>query len=165
MKNLTWIAALLVAICFGSVASAKTWFVTPGDPIATIEFPDNWTVGEIKRGLEIKSNDEEVFLWIEIYRPSAYAAVVREHERYFQSQGVRIIGEPTQQSSREDGVSIKYTDFPATWQGKPTVLRYLAIDLGLPSGKEILMSYWASPEGDKKHSAAMDRVLDSFKVR
>jgi hypothetical protein len=36
------------------------------------------------------------------------------------------------------------------------------IDLHLPSQTQILLSYWASPEGDEEHDAAMDKIIASF---
>ena len=59
-------------------------------------------------------------------------------------------------------MSIRVTDLPATWKDEPTVLRYLAIDLHLPSQTQILLSYWASPDGDREHDDAMDKIIASF---
>jgi hypothetical protein len=119
-------------------------------------------VVDTKRGFGVKSPDEEVFFWIETFTPDQRASVVAEHERYFARQGVRITGEPTVDTKSDPTVSIRVTDLPATSKGEPTVLRYLAIDLHLPSQTQILLSYWASPDGDREHDGAMDKIIASF---
>ena len=42
------------------------------------------------------------------------------------------------------------------------MLRYLAIDPGLPGGNLVLLSYWASPEGDTMYDAAFRKGIDSL---
>lgn len=157
-------AALIGAfsLCFAGTGFARTVKIVPKDAIATIELPNDWKVTEVKRGIEVRSGDEEVYLWFEVYAAGARDAVVAEHESYFKTQGVVIAGEPKIRKTETNGVTTQITDFPATWQGGPTVLRYVSIDLGLSSSKQVLLSYWASPEGDRTHDAAMRRLVDSF---
>lgn len=162
LRLLTATAALLAGV---ATLEAKTLRFPAGEPIASVQIPDSWKSNKVPRGVGAQSPDDEAWVWFEFYVPSQYDAVVREHERYFAGQGVEITGKPRVSESNEDGVAIKATDFPATWQGKPTILRYLAIDFGLPNGKQMLMSYWASPEGEKMHGSAIGEMLQSMKPR
>ena len=146
-----------------TAASALTVTLTSNDPIFTVDFPSKWSVGEIKRGVEAKSPDEEIYLWFEVFTPAEYDALVVEHQTYFDGQGVKILGEGKAVSDAVGGMRVKVTDFPARWKGKPTVLRYLAFDFGLPSQQQVLMSYWASPEGDQAHDAAVKAIIDSMR--
>ncbi len=155
--------ALVAALCLAAAPALSRPINIPSDsPVAGIELPGGWTTTATKRGVEVKSPDEEVFFWVEVYQPAQYAAVVAEHERYFGKQGVAITGEGRTSSSKDGNVQIKATAFPATWKGDPTVLRYLSIDPGLPSKSQILLSYWASPKGDKTHEVAFQGVLQSL---
>ena len=159
------LARLALVVCLAFIATsgmAKTIKVTPANPVAIVDIPDDWKVVDTKRGFGVKSPDEEVFLWIETFTPDQRASVVAEHERYFKRQGVQITGEPKVDTRSDPTVSIRATDLPATWKGEPTVLRYLAIDLHLPSQTQILLSYWASPDGDQEHNDAMDKIIASF---
>lgn len=157
-------ALIAAAFTFGPApdASAKTLKLTPKDPIAIVDAPDGWLTQEIDRGVEIKTKDEEVILWFEAYRPDQFKAVMDEHTAYFTKQGVKITGEPTTATGEEKGASVTFLEFPATWNGKPTVLRYMSYDLKLPSKKLILMSYWASPEGHKRYAPQMKKLTSSF---
>src|SRR5690349_13719715 len=147
-----WSLRLALVLCLAFTAApglAKTIKVTPAQPVAIVDIPDDWKVVDTKRGFGVKSPDEEVFFWIETFTPDQRASVVAEHERYFTRQGVRITGKAKVDTHGDRSVSIQATSLPATWNGEPTVLRYLAIDLRLPSQMQILLSYWASPEGDR----------------
>lgn len=158
--------SLIVGFLLSIVATgafALTVTLTTKDPIFTIDLPSKWSVGEIKRGVEAKSPDEEVYLWFEVFTPAEYDALLGEHQTYFDRQGVKILGEGKAISDEVSGMRVKVTDFPARWKGKPTVLRYLAFDFGLPSQQQVLMSYWASPEGDEAHDAAMKAIIESMR--
>lgn len=165
MQHMARVCLFPIVLWFSAVAAqALEVTLTPADPIVKLDFPAGWSVTDIKRGIEVKSPDQEVFVWFEVYAPNEYSTLVREHETYFKKQGVVIRGEPRTARDEGDNHAVKATDFPATWKGRPTVLRYLAYDFRLPSGKQILMSYWASPEGDKAHDAAMKKIISSMKA-
>jgi hypothetical protein len=160
------LARIALVVCLALVATpglAKTMKVTPENPVAIVDIPDDWDVVDTKRGFGLKSPDKEVFVWIETFTPDQRASVVAEHERYFARQGVQITGEPTVSTHGEGTVSVRATNFTATWKGEPTVLRYLLVDLHLPSQTQILLSYWASPDGDEEHDDAMSEIVASFR--
>ncbi len=158
------VIALAVAVGLAGAAQAVEVTLTPQYPVAKVTFPKGWSVTTIERGVESRSPDEEVFLWFEVYRSSESDKVMREHERYFTKQGVRITGAPTSNGSSVAGVTIKATNMPATWKGAPTVLRYLVFDFGPSANRQLLMSVWASPEGDKQHDPAVQSIIDSLKA-
>lgn len=153
----------LLFFAFGTAsASARQINLPAGNPIMGIDLPADWKAAASKRGIEVRSPDEEVFFWVEIYLPADKEAVTNEHQLYFARQGVEITGEPRTSRNTEGSVKVQATDFPATWKGKPTILRYLAVDPGLPAGNLVLLSYWASPQGDKMHDAVFRAVLKSL---
>jgi hypothetical protein len=155
------IGAALLACLAGEVA-ARQINLPSRAPIVGIDVPAAWKTSPTARGVEVRSPDEEVFFWLETYRPADEAAVRKEHVDYFAGQGVTPAGDPRVSRYEEGAMKVQATDLPATWQGKPTVLRYLAIDAGLPDGRMVLLSYWASPEGDSKHASAFKAVLNSL---
>ena len=56
--------------------------------------------------------------------------------------------------------------FPnATWQGKPTILRYVKLGPVGPSGAMVLMTVWASPEGINAHGKEVEHMLDTLNVK
>lgn len=153
----------IVLLLAGAPGSAKNVQVAQGDPPVTIEVPDNWRVTRIERGIQIKSDDEEVYLWFETYAPVSFDTVMAEHRRYFAGQGVTIVGKAKVTTQEDADISVEFTDFPAEWQGKPTVMRYILLQPANPLKQRVLMSYWASPEGDRAHDAAMSNLIASFR--
>jgi len=53
-------------------------------------------------------------------------------------------------------------DFSATWEGKPTVLRYLLIEPKDATKSRLILSYWASPEADKSSDPQMQALINSL---
>ena len=160
------LARIALVVCLAFIAMpgvAKTMKVTPERPVAIVDIPDDWEVVDTKRGFGVKSPDKEVYFWIETFTPDQRASVVEEHVRYFTRQGVQITGEPKVKTQSDQTLSVQETDFSATWKEKPTVLRYLVIDLHLPSQTQILLSYWASPDGDQEHDDEMSEIVGSFR--
>jgi hypothetical protein len=141
---------------------AKPVNVPTGSPIISVNVPAGWATSSTDRGLEVSTQDEEVFIWVETFVPAQRKALVAEHESYFAKQGVKIAGEPEIKAETQAAFKVQATNLPATWNGKPTILRYLAYDLNLPGQTQILFTYWASPEGDKKYQAAIGAFFGSL---
>jgi hypothetical protein len=150
-------------LALSTVALAKPVKVVPGDPPISVDIPSSWEVTEIKRGIQAKTDDEEVFLWFESYVPAQFETLLAEHNTYFKEQGVTITGEPQAQSKEFPTYFLKFSDYPATYEAKPTVLRYVSVVMKDESRKHLLMSYWASPEGDKQYDADMNKIMDSLR--
>lgn len=161
LARLAILACCALAVPPGA-ALAETVAITSGETPVTVDIPAGWKVSKIARGIQAKTADEEVYVWFESYAPASYAKVVAEHEAYFAKQGVTITGKGKSKTIEQERYSVKATNFPAEYEDKPTVLRYISVEPKDPLKKRILMSYWASPEGDKEHDAAMDKIIESL---
>jgi hypothetical protein len=160
MRKLALIAALL---CLSSPASAITAKLTPADTVASLDFPDSWKMSNIKRGFQAKSPDGEVYVWAELVPGNEIDAVQKEHDDYFEKQNVTMSkADPV--AKEINGRKWAFVDPQATWKGKPTIVRYIIINPNVASGKTIVFTYWASPEGDKNYDKEMDGVLNSLKA-
>jgi hypothetical protein len=127
-----------------------------------ITFPKAWDVSDIERGVEAKTTDAEVFVWGEAYTEDLLDTVLKEHDAYFTKQGVTVTGKIQSESKVINGLNMKMLNVPATWHGKPTVLQYLLVDPGWKSGWKLMLSEWASPEGDTKYQPDLDSILNSL---
>jgi hypothetical protein len=159
-KLLFAVAALL---CVPLLAEAKTAKLTPADTVASLDFPDSWKIASIRRGLQAKSPDEEVYVWAELVPANEVDTVQKEHDEYFEKQKVTMAkADPV--GKEVDGRKWAFIDPQSTWKGKPTVIRYIIIDPKVASGKIVVFTYWASPEGDKNYDKEMDGVLNSLRA-
>lgn len=143
-------------------ALAKKVKVVPGDPPITVDIPSTWEVSDSKRGIQANTADEEIYIWFENYKPSQFAKILDEHNKYFDEQGVTITGAAKQDEKAYPNFVIKKSDYPATYEGKPTVLRYLSIVPRSEEKRHLLICYWASPDADKEYADEMDKMMKSL---
>ncbi len=143
------LCALSALFLFSPRAEAGQRVITVnGAPFVTVDVPGGWRVSEVARGLELRSRDDEAYVWFESYGPSQEKAIFAEHDRYFSGQGVVVSGEPHVTKAQEiEGNLVTFLEFDATWKGARTLLRYALVDPRLPSGRLVLVSFWASPKG------------------
>lgn len=161
LPNIIRICAL-AAVLAATPALAGKLALTSADPVAIVTIPDAWSGTKIARGLEIKTPDDEVYLWFELVAPADMPTVQKEHDVYFDKQGVKITGASETTKIEVKGRPWSVTELKATSKDGPSIIRYVAINPNVPSGKIILMTYWASPGGDKIHDAAMQALLDGI---
>lgn len=157
------IVSIIFLLLFSVAAYAGAMEVRPSEPVAEFTIPDDWTTSRIDRGIEAISKDEEVYFWIESYKPAEFQQLIAEHNAYWKEQGVAITSSD-EQKHQENGREVIITTEHATWKGGPTVLYYVEFHLGLPSHSNIVLTYWASPEGDKTFHRQVGDVLASLKV-
>ena len=152
------VAALLLA---PAAAFAKP--LTVND--ITVDVPASFKASESDRGIEMKTPDEEVFVWVETYTPDTEAAIMGEHETYWKEQGVKL-ADPQKSTNDKRSPPTHATDYKgATWKGDPTVLRYFHVGPFGKSNKSILVTLWASPAGNDGHVADLQTIYDSINVK
>ncbi|WP_147045576.1 hypothetical protein [Methylobacterium gnaphalii] len=155
-----------VAACLAltTAAFAKPVRIAPGNPPITADIPSAWKVSEIDRGIQARTGDDEVYVWFESYMPAQFETLLAEHNAYFKKQGVAITGEAKTQSVEFATYDLKSSDYPATYEKGPTVIRYLSIVPKEEGRRHLLISYWASPAGDKRYDADVNKILESLRA-
>jgi hypothetical protein len=158
------ICALAVAFLGlgGSPAVAGALQITDADPVAVVTVPDAWTTAKIRRGVEIRTPDEEIYLWFELVAPGEIDTLQKEHNGYFDKEGVTITGASETVKQEVKGKAWSFTELKAKSKDGDSLIRYIAINPNVPSGKIIMMTYWASLDGHKTHDAAMSAIIDSI---
>lgn len=160
MRSILTVAFVVLA---ATLANAKTMEVHPHSPVASFKLPEAWQTSRIERGIQASTEDEEVYLWVETYKPDELDEVISEHNKYWKEQGVEITGRDMSQHV-ENGATVQVVSEKATHEGEPTVLLYMEYDLALASKSNILITYWASPEGNKTHADDVKSFIDSMKI-
>jgi hypothetical protein len=163
-RCLAGFVALMIALgVFVASVHAAPVEVSPSRPSIRIDTPSGWVNTRIPRGLLTHTRDEEVYIWLEVYGPGELSAVIAEHDAYWKKEGIVIRGR-NQQSEQKDGRTFSVTQIDALWNGAPTVLYYMDLDLKLPSGRQIVLTYWASPKADRQYAAQVEALIDSLTV-
>jgi hypothetical protein len=167
-SRLSTLFLLTAAICFGYVTNGMAGTYPVGDtPIAVITIPESWKVKDIDRGLQAATKDDEVYFWAEVFPADGLKDLMAEHDAYYTKQGVDAgSGDPTTKVIKVNGVDAALIHIVSpTWKGKPTVLEYVLFDPTRKTGRKLMLSYWASPEGDKLYEADLTSMLTSVKFK
>ncbi len=158
-RKLALAAGLLLSMSAAAYAKSKTI----GD--ITFDLPDAFEASASAHGVEAKTPDDEVYTWFETYKGAEGDAIKAEHEKYWKENDV-VLNEPQMTDKKSGEISVGTMFFPkATWQGKPTVLRYVKIGPVAASGTMVLMTVWASPEGINAHGKEVEHMLDTLNVK
>ena len=124
-----------------------------------INLPNAWRVRNIDRGVEIRSPDEEVYLWVEAVTTNSIERVIDEYFKYFEKQGVTTRKPIDQQKHTVGGVDVIQMDIPATYEGADTIVRFVIAEARPNESQGLFIGYWASPKGDKAHDATMSGII------
>lgn len=167
LRTMVCAFSLMLALAGGVVLPASPSLagalsITEADPVAVVTIPDDWTSAKISRGIQIKTPDEEIYVWFELIAPGEMDAVQKEHNAYFDKEGVTITGATETMKQEVNGRAWSFTELKAKTSDGDSIIRYVAINPNVASGKIIMMTYWASVEGDKEHDAAMNKLVKSI---
>jgi hypothetical protein len=163
MLHLTRKLAIAAALLLSMSAAGYAKSTTIG--AITLDVPDAFVASASSRGVEAKTPDDEVFTWLEVYKGSEGDTLQAEHEKYWKENDV-VPKDPQITNRKFGNISVSTMFFPnATWQGKPTVLRYVRIGPVAASGTMVLMTVWASPKGINAHGKEVEHMLDTLDVK
>jgi hypothetical protein len=156
--------ALMIALgVFVVPTHAAPVELSPARPSMRVDTPPGWVNTRIPRGLQTHTKDEELYVWLEVYSDGELDAVLAEHSAYWKNEGIVIRGR-NRDSEEKNGRTFSVTQIDALWNGEPTVLYYVDFDLKLPSGRKIVITYWASPKADQEYAARFEALMDSLTV-
>jgi hypothetical protein len=163
MLHLTPKLTIAVALLLSMSAAGYAKSTTIGD--ITLDVPDAFKASASSRGVELKTPDEEVLAWFEVYKGSDGDMVQAEHAKYWKENDI-VLNDPQITNGKAGDVDISTMFFPnATWHGKPTIVRYVKLGPVAASGAMVLMTVWASPEGIKAHGKEVEDMLGTLDVK
>jgi hypothetical protein len=154
--------ALLFALALITPSLAKTFKIPEEKAFASITIPDDWKSKEIDSGVESQSADNEVYFAVEATDAKGMDKAIEEAITYLSEQGVTVDDKTMKQSEGKingmDGIDV-------TWNGKDKEGAAIISLTILAANKEkvLLITYWASPEGTKKHDKELGAILQSIK--
>ena len=156
-------AVLFAALAASSSAFSATFKLPDDKPVVSITIPDSWKPEEIEKGVQGQTADSDVYLSIEITKSEkgmnaiidGSFSMLKEHKIDLKKGGRKenkfdLNGLPADellfQGKDEDGPTVVSITFVPV---KDTVL---------------VFTYWASPEGDKKHTKELSAIVQSVKA-
>jgi hypothetical protein len=163
MKN-AFLAGILSAF-LASPALAATFNIPDGSPLATVTVPDkDWKATKIDKGIELETDDDEVYLSIEAVELKDLKQIVAQAIVVMQRGGVTV---DTSTEKQVSGKLLGHQYDDIGWNGKDKdgdVMIHLGV-LTVSAGHAIMFTYWASPDGDKQYDPVIRTIIESLKFK
>ncbi len=155
--------AAMLTLVLVSPAVAETHRIPEANAIVTVDIPDDgWNASKIERGIAVSDDADEIYLSIEAVDAKDLKQAVEAAVAYLNREGVKV------DRSTEKKVEGRLGEFPVFdmgWSGKDQdgdVLVHLTVVEVAPE-RAVLFTYWATPQGDKEHDAAIQKMVKSLK--
>jgi hypothetical protein len=157
-------AALIACLVLSpALASAKTYSIPDPNPVAVITLPDDWESTEIAKGVESTSEDDAVYVAVEVTELKDAARAIADAITWLKSKDVVVDQSTMEQKPFSinglDGVQVK-------WSGKdedgPTNISLTLLQV--TDSKGLILTYWASPQGEKDNLKELIAIINSLKA-
>ena len=160
MQKLIFSAAFSAALATSGFAG--THKLPEEKPLASINIPDDWKTDEIDSGIEATSDDGEVYLAVETTDADNVKEAMDESIKFFKEKGVTVDDSTLKTQEGKIG-DMDVVDL--SWDGKdedgPAKVSVTLV--AVTKEKGLLLTYWASPEGEKKHLTELGAIAKSIK--
>ncbi|WP_105384595.1 histidine kinase [Neorhizobium alkalisoli] len=155
-------AAAFATMLLPSVSFAETMRFPSDAPVAEITIPDSWSPEETETGIQATSEDEAIYLSIDIADETTTDKVIEDAIAFLDDNGVTV--DPATQKQSEDtfnGMKMSNFDWSGTDKDGPA-----SIGLSLVSpkrGKLLVITYWGTKGEQEKHAEELLALISSLK--
>lgn len=159
MKFIRSIVLTLVALA--ATAFAGTYKLPKENPIASIAFPEGWKVELEDEGLDATSADDAISINIEFHAVEDLAGAIKDTLVHLAKSKVKI-DQATQKKTEADVKGITVVNIDWDGEDEDGKCKISLTVLAVTPTKALLMLYWATPEGEKKHEKELGAIQESI---
>jgi hypothetical protein len=142
-----------------AAASAKTYRLPAGNPVISITMPDDWETTAIDKGIESQSEDEDVYVAVEVVSWKNVEATIEEWSDWLVRKKVKINDKSQRTKAlKVDGMDAVELSWDATDSDGPTEISLTIIHV--TETRAALITGWASEEAQKEN---MDEIISVFR--
>ncbi len=161
MKKLWPVALLLFCQC--SALVAKEFRLPDAKPVATVNIPDTWKPVLIEKGVQGQTADNSVYLSVETATTAEGMsgivddtfAVLKEHnvdlDHHVKKENKFLI----------NGLPADELLYDGKDEDGSTMVSITFVNIGKTT---LVLTYWASTEGTKKHESEISKLLATIKA-
>ena len=152
MLNLVARACLLAGLLMLApvFAQAKTWSIPDPNPVAVITIPDDWETKRLKYGVETASEDEDIYMAIEVTDGKSIEKDMEHAIEWLVSKNVKIdAGSMKQKVFQLNGMNGIVIEWKATDEDGPTEVALMIVETS--DKKAIMITAWGSEEAQKEN--------------
>jgi len=161
MKKLLLTTALAITSLAAS-ALAETYKLPKEEPAASITFPDKWEVEAEEESINASSEDEEIYINIEIHDAESIEGAIEETFGYLKKNKVSV-NKDSEKKTEFESNGMQVVDFSWDGEDKDGPCKISVTIAGVSDDKALVFLFWASPEGEKKHEKELGEIAASIK--
>jgi hypothetical protein len=132
-------------------------------PLASITFPSGWKVEDNDESIDATSDDGEIYINLELNDGDSIEGAIEETFGYLKKNKVTV-DQASKKQSEGDINGLKGVQFSFEGKDEDGPAKITLMVIQVTEKKALLVLYWASPEGEKKHQAELDTILGSLKA-
>jgi predicted Zn-dependent protease len=158
----TLLISTLILSAFVAAATAGEYKLPKDEPVVSFTIPAKWKIEKSDESISATSADDEILVSFEINDGDSLEGAIEESLGFLKKNKVKIDKDSQKkQEMTVRGMEVVNFDWKGTDEDGPTKIS-LTI-MGITKGKALVLLYWASPEGEKKHAADHKTIQDSIK--
>jgi hypothetical protein len=159
MKKLLVLALSALTL---STAFAGTEKIPAKDPVVSITIPEKWKVDKDEEALDISSPDEELYFSVEVHDAGNTDKAVEAAHRYLTKNKVTLDKATEQKTSNPlNGRPCDTFQWKGTDKVGPCNVTISVVKI--TEAKVLVILYWGSEEGEKKHGLELLTMMGSMK--
>lgn len=153
---------LLSGVAFALNVSAGTFELPEDKPVVSINIPKGWKPQTFENGVEGVSDDDDVYIAVEYATAGDIEEATKETIEYLVKKGVKL--NPSTMKQKEGKIE-GFTTATIRWDGtdKDGECRVVMNFVEVSKTKALIVTFWASPSGMKKHSDTIDSIFATIK--
>jgi hypothetical protein len=156
-------AAAVIAAFLPAISHAATLNFPSDAPLASITIPDNWGPKETETGIDATSDDDAIYISIDIADSETSDKVIDDAVAFLEKNGVKIDAS-TQKKSSEKLNGMDMTNFD--WSGSDND-GDVSVGLSFLSpkpGKLLVITYWGTKGTQEQHGPEVQAIITSLKA-
>ncbi|SMD14600.1 histidine kinase [Rhizobium sp. RU36D] len=161
MKRLL-IAAAAAILSFTAAQAGEMKF--PSDaPVASITLPESWIGKETDTGIEVSSEDDAIYFFIDVADVKSTDAVITDAIKFLSDNGVTIDPASLKESKDQklNGMDIAFLEWNGTDKDGPASI---GMAIAAASAENLLvLTYWGTKGDEEKHAVELGTMIDSLK--
>ncbi|MDB5523185.1 MAG: hypothetical protein JWM58_948 [Rhizobium sp.] len=160
MKN--FVLATTAALLLATSAQAAEMNFPSDAPVATITIPDSWNPKETETGIDATSDDNSIYLAVDVADAKDTDAVVKDAVEYLAGQGVTVDQKTAKQTAGMlNGMVLTNVNWDGTDKDGPVTIGLAAAAAN--AEKVLVITYWGTKGEQEKNDAAMTDIVKSLK--
>ena len=164
MSFLTLRACLVAVLMTTAPAfvAARSYTIPDPGAVAIVTMPEDWETTEIAKGIESTSEDEAVYVAVEVTEMKDVSKAIADSILWLKSKDVEI----DRATQKQGEITINgMTGVQVKWDGKdedgPTQVSLTVLQV--TDTKGLILTYWASPAGEKANLKNLAAIIESLK--